>query len=447
MGWILLRAWLTLGTRKQLPCAGRKSHFLGSNFAGMYGVRGAPRRVGAALFLALSLVVFGSCVGGGSQSPQTTSNTNAEPPAVQAAEGSVVFALLADNSLIEASPGSGRVESKTSLGPPFDYPGAGRYLALGRGGKILFALTPRGQDGAFQVAVVDVATARVQSRYSLPEGVMFRSLVVGPKTGRLYLFGNRLGEKIRSDVGDYRQEEVVVAVLDSEGGRLLESQTLREADGKDWLVYEGEVSADESRLFVSYHGDTTTGIDWIAVTPRGLDRCQKRGKFAGGGCISSAHGGVEMYGDRFLVTLGDTPWIEERGKEGKIIRRWNTGLEGNHMLDVTVDDQADRLYAVGSCGYTGGLSRVDFVTGRVKSLAPANTGLATPSAKQRAICGEKVAVGPGSLLVVGKTERSVPQAGVPGSLILVDGANGQIIRSVDTQAEPVDVLAALEPRE
>jgi hypothetical protein len=41
------------------------------------------------------------------------------------------------------------------------------------------------------VAVVDIEKFEVRDRYPLLEGVMFRSLAVGRKTGRLYLFGNR----------------------------------------------------------------------------------------------------------------------------------------------------------------------------------------------------------------------------------------------------------------
>lgn len=396
----------------------------------------------AILLLAFSVLATISCTQTGSQPRQGTPDAGAESPISQIAKESVIFTLLADNTLLKVSPSTGEVIVEVSLGPSYDRLSAGRYLAQSRSGKTIFALVLRGKDGASQVAMIDASTARVQDRYSLPEGVVFRSLAVGPKTGRLYLFGNRPSKKSRGDTGDYRKESVVVAVLDPNNGRMLENQTVREANGKDWSVYQGEVSSDESQLFVSYHGDTV-GADRITITPQSLKRCQKQGVYPNQGCIP-AHSGVEAYGNRILVSPGDGPWIEERTQEGELLRKWDTKLQGNHMLDLALDAREVRLYALGSCGYRGGLSRVDLGTGEVKVLAPTLPGV--DFVRERLVCGERVSVGPGSLLVVGKTAQAVPQADIPGSLLLVDSNSGRKIRTMDTPSEPVDVLAASRPQ-
>jgi len=45
--------------------------------------------------------------------------------------------------------------------------------------------------------------------------------------------------------------------------------TARSADGHTWTLYQGSVSADEQRLYVSYHGPDITGLDWFDATPEG----------------------------------------------------------------------------------------------------------------------------------------------------------------------------------
>ena len=387
-----------------------------------------------------SVVLVLGCAKEERQPALTGSDTSTRPATVaRSSDEDAVFALLANNSLIKVAPESDRPESQISLGPPFEYPSAGHYLAQSKDASTLFALTPRGSNGMSEIAVIDVVTSRVEDLYPLEAGIIFRSLAVGPKSGHLYLFGNRPGKEIACpDVETCREQDVVVIVLDADSGRVLENQTVREAEGKAWTVYQSAVSSDERRLFVSYHGDTQ-GVDWVAITPDGLDRCQERTP-TWQGCIP-AHSGVQAYEDLALVSPGDTRWLEGRGQDSKIVKKWDTKLEGNHMLDFKVDARTNRLYVLGSCGYTGGLSRVALESDRVKVLAPARSDLHLDPAWERAVCGERIAHGPGSLLVVGKIRRSVPEAVSSGSLLVIDGSSGRRIRTVTIPAEPVDVLA------
>src|SRR5207248_2446692 len=140
-------------------------------------------------------------------------------------------------------------------------------------GERLFVLVPGAPD---QVVVVDVATIAVRATYPLAaDGSLFRSLVVGPATGRLYLFGNRADPRVPTPTpgppnNGQGAAGVVVSVLDPARGTLEATWTAREAEGRDWLVYQAAVSDDERDLFISYHGVDTTGIDRFTVTPVGL---------------------------------------------------------------------------------------------------------------------------------------------------------------------------------
>src|SRR5439155_5294524 len=121
-------------------------------------------------------------------------------------------------------------------------------------------------------AVLDTATAEPLGSHQLAaRGGVFRSLAVGPITGRLYLSGNRAGR-------------VVVMVLDPDTGTVLTDWTARERDGRDWSVYQGAVSDDERDLFISYHGTNTTGIDRFTIVGDGLQRC-RGGRRPNAGCL------------------------------------------------------------------------------------------------------------------------------------------------------------------
>jgi hypothetical protein len=279
--------------------------------------------------------------------------------------------------------------------------------------------------------VIDAATGRVRVRYRLAAGVSFHALAVGPKTGWLYLFGDRAaGPKRVLPGGTVQPSDPVVAVVDPHNGTVLRGWTARAAADYDWYTYRGLVSGDEGTVFVSYHGTYTTGIDSFAITGAVAHRCEPS-LGPGRGCIQG-HGDVELYAGGLLAATGGE-YIEELDQTGTVRRMLSTRLAGNHLMEFVVDGPTQRLYAVGPCGYTGGVSVVDIRTGRTRVLArPGDT----------AVCGERSALGPRSLLVVGNTAVTVPQAGIPGFLLFLDARSGKVRRTVATPSEPVDVLVA-----
>ncbi len=148
---------------------------------------------------------------------------------------------------------------------------------------------------------------------------------------------------------------------------------------------------------------------------------------------------MELYGDGLLVSEGNGP-IYEIGAAGRVRRTFDSRLKHNHLLEFTVDRHTDRLYAVGSCLYDGGFTVLDLRTGRARILV---------QEPNYDICGERSALASSSLLVVAKTLGVIPQIGlqgpqigVQGHLLFLDTRTGQVQRSVSTPAEPVDVLVS-----
>src|SRR5207245_350711 len=171
----------------------------------------------------------------------------------------------------------------------------GHYLVLSGDGRYVFILVPGQLEAPDRLAIVDAETGQVQVTLPLPDTATFRGVALGPRTGRVYLFGNA-GEVVRPPGVDPlapRQVSVVVAVLDPARGQVVEGWTARSADGHDWRVYHGAVSTDESRVFVSFHGPDTTGIDWFDLAPDGSHRCPDS-SVPGRGCLHG-HGGLAIH--------------------------------------------------------------------------------------------------------------------------------------------------------
>ena len=349
--------------------------------------------------------------------------------------GDAVFALLADNRLLKVSLGDGRVVFDQRLAPPPRSNAAGRYLAMSADRRTLFALVDN------KVAAIDVRSGEVRDDLRLPRGTRFGALAVGPESGRLYIFGNRAGRVVTIPALDERLRElhVVVAIVDSDIERLVSSATVREGEGLDWSVYDAAVADDERRLFVSYHGSSTSGVDWIDIRGDRLRPCSRPPRWRGAACAGQVHGTVEPYGDGLLAATGHEP-VVELGPGGDVRRRLRTRLTQTHLMELALDREARRLYAIGSC-YAGGpgVGAVDLETGRARVVVPPQSASAgeLPDA-----CGDRVAVGADSLLVLARTTSAAPSPAWPGRLVFVDGRSGRVVRTVETPTEPVDVLVA-----
>jgi hypothetical protein len=303
-------------------------------------------------------------------------------------------------------------------------------MALSPDTRTLFVLVPRGQGqpaAPDRVAVLDPATLRLRASYPLDAATTYRSLALGARSGRLYLFGNRAGP---------HGQAALVATLDSASGRVLDRWVVRPAGGRNWLVYRGIATADERHLVVSYHGSDTTGADVLGLAGGRLAHCPAGPPWAG--CLPGVHGDVVAVGDRLLATTGDAQRVEELTLDGRVLRRWASGLAGNHLMELAVD-AAGRAYAIGSCGYAGGLSVIDLDTGPARPLAAPVAGGGLAGAPPT-VCGERIEAGLRGLLVVAKRGRPVPTPQSPGALLLIDAQDGRLLHTIPTPSEPVDLM-------
>ena len=342
-----------------------------------------------------------------------------------------VVALLASNRLIAFSP-KGKVRARLLLGraPPSGFAiGVGNYVGLSNNRRLLFALEPRPASTPptrpQAVAVVSLARLRVVARYTLPQGILFRSLTVGPRTGRLYLAGNRFAAGT-TQLGE-QQEDAVAAVVDPKTGGLIFATTIREAEGRNWMVLASAISPDERELFVSYHGDDTTGGDWLSISDNSLDRCSILVR-PNTGCLDF-HGSVAAYRGNVLAATGENTLLD-LALDGRVLREWSIGLPRNHLMWMTLDSSRGLVTVAGSCGYSGGLSVVNLARAR-------RTVFGYPSRK---LCGERVAWSASSILVI--AHNPVPVAsGSRSELLFFDTRRHRITHLVATPAEVLDVIS------
>jgi hypothetical protein len=373
------------------------------------------RRLDLGLWMAsrlASVVVLGALV----VSACTAESEDATGPP-KTSPKSIALALLLDGRLVRVSLPVGVVAAPVLLSRGA-IPTTGHYLAHDANGRTLFALVNRAGGKRDVLVVVDVATGEVRARYELTGEAHFGSVAIGSRTGRIYLFGNR-------------GRSAIVAIRAPDGRIELGRWTARGGRSGNWSVYRGVVSEDERLLYLSYHGPDTSGADVFRVDEQRRAECPIPPK-PSLGCFHLVHGNMEPLGDELVAATGDFGFIRV-GPDGTTSGRWDAGLEGNHLTDFTLDRAEGRVYAVGSCGYAGGFSVVDLASDRVRVLVP-------PASPPAPVCGERTALAPGSLLVVGKTERPSPIPGKRGALLLVDAKTGRLRGSISTPAEPIDVL-------
>lgn len=374
----------------------------------------------------VSCTVDNGRTGGG---PPARSRTDS-PPGTTPAEPARVFVLLADTRVLGLGGARFNPVWSTDLGTGSGRQVIGHYLAWGRAGELVALL--RGSESSDRLIALDPTTGRQRAEWELPGGVAYRSLAVGTRTGVVYLFGNRPSGRATLGTG----QDAVVTVLDAQSGRVIRSWTARSADGRDWSVYRGEVSADEQRVFLSYHGSDTTGVDWFTLRGQTLTRCRPPAPDLA--CIDS-HGDFTPYGSGLLVATGLSA-IKQVGLRGRVIRRYDTDLRGNHLMGFALDRERKRLYAVGSCGYVGGLSMVQLSTGATRRLAPRlpKTRDSEAALPANGVCGERISrLGQGRVVIT-KVANSVPEPDSAGSVLVVD-TDGKVVASHPTTA-PLDVL-------
>jgi hypothetical protein len=337
----------------------------------------------------------------------------------------VVYVLLADNRLAIINLQSGAREEILELAEPpaTEKLFVGRRVALGNDGVTLFALTSGADGKTDAVAMVDAKSLSVVARWPLDSAGFFQGLDVGHSSGRVYVFGQRDSDKL------------TVLALDSSNGSTVRSFSHDFADGRSWRVLQASISDDEQRLYLSYHGEDTTGVDWFRIDDA-LTRCNVMHVRPNVGCIPG-HGGFDCSVQRCLVATGSAEILDYPSVDAATSYDAKRGLDtllggNNHVMEFTVDHGNQRLFALGSCGYTGGLSIVDLATGEADLLS-------------REVCGERVVLGPEGTLLIATLPRPVPSLNAAGSaLLVVDSTSGEVVREVSLPANPVDLAVMVQ---
>lgn len=389
---------------------------------------------GLSLTLGITLFVY-SCTPVGSAGRRPTS-----PRPAASISSLQAYVLLADNRLLlVAADGTIRQVADLMHHTASDsLRSTGRFLV--RSGNTLYAVSAS-QAGSGAVVIVDARSARLVRQLTFEQpGIFYRGMAVAPGGTRLYLFGNRVRGPDRGPGphGGFPLD-AVVTLFDLNAGKPVDTYDARLYDGNSWLVWQGAISADGQLLFLSYHGPDTTGIDSFRIRTGGLERCVTAGP-PNVGCIAS-HGGFWVQMDTVLALNAADADLAEFDFAGHELRRFNVDLPRNHLMDLTLDGNG-HAFIEGSCGYAGGLSRIDIPTGIVRILTPANSGgSGQPWANDDSICGERVAIISSSALALVHNTRPVPVL-ISGWLQFLSVKDGRQLARVRLPLEALDVMGA-----
>jgi hypothetical protein len=353
------------------------------------------------------------------------------------------------NRLLRISIPDGAVELERRLGPRSEQrdadPGqtllrlrSGPLLATAPDRKTVLALTRNPVSGRDSVAVIDAQSLQTRCSHPLEPGIRYSGLRLG-RSGMFYAYGARPAGP--------RRRDAVLTIGDARTGDLKGSHTLREAVrrdpahwGKDWSVYRAALSADERRLFLSYHGGDTTGADLFRISPT-LDisatgmaerRCANRPPRwpCGPGRTDAprVHGAVTAVGAGFVGTTGTNDLLElDRG--GHRIRRLRVRENNSHLMDFALNDDRRHLY-VSACARRPTIQRFDLERGRLGTV---------PSG---AVCGRPLAIYGNRFLLLAALRGN--KSGYPTTtteeLRLLDLEERGAGRRVPRSASPVDAV-------
>jgi hypothetical protein len=347
--------------------------------------------------LAAILLVLAGC----------TSAPSAAAPRLPTVDGSLIV-LDSDGVLTSLRAADLRPQWRIDLG------GRERYSGLPRYPRHVLAVDARRQlyvTAPPWLFVLDGGTGRLRAAVSLPPDVEWLAPAVDGDG--VYL------------AGADRNGTPMVALVDMAAHQVTDTATLRPAAGRYWAVYATAIFAGGSRLAVTYQSQTATGMDMVDLGELQPVRCQA-GTRDGSGCAAQVDGGVVGYRDAAVAATGATNLVRLDGS-GRVSSYLSTGLAGAHLRELAVDAGRQELFAVGACGYAGGLATVGLRAGAARLLAAPSR----PGSGQ--VCGDRVLVAPGGaeLAVVGARHAA-----------MLDSDTGAVLVSRTVSAPLVDAVLA-----
>jgi hypothetical protein len=310
------------------------------------------------------------------------------------------------------------------------FSGSARHvLTVDEHGRVYVAAPP-------WLFVVDGGTGLLRAAVALPRDVDWGAPVV--VSSGVYLAGaDRSGAPMVALVNIASHQVTGTTMVRPGGGRSGSgAASPGAAPTRTWPVYATAAFAGGARLAVSYHGADTSGIDVVDLGELETVRCS--GSLPGAECSTQVRGDVVGYAGGMVATTGLADLLLLDG-HGQVTRVLDTGLGGSgssgaaqRITEIAVDETGHVAYALGSCGYAGGLASVALPGGRARLLrVPATAGSAPaepvldapvrrgrPAGASGSICGDRVLVAPGGsvLAVVNTRQVQTLDAGTGTSL-------------------------------
>lgn len=292
---------------------------------------------------------------------------------------------------------------------------ARHVLAVDEQGRVYVAAPP-------WLFVVDGGTGLVRAAVALPPDVDWGAPAA--VANGVYLAGTDGSGAPRVALVNIASHEVTGSAAVRPGGPRADprSASAGAAPARSWPVYATTAFAGGARLAVSYHGTDASGIDVVDLGELETVRCAA--SLPGGECNTQVRGDVAGYADGMVATTGLSDLLLLDG-QGQVTRVLETGLGGTgssgaaeHVTEIAVDQTEHVVYALGSCGYAGGLASVTLPGGKSRLLrvpardgsAPAAPVLGAPvlrAGPAGSICGDRVLVSSGGAVLAVVSTRQV----------------------------------------
>lgn len=304
---------------------------------------------------------------------------------------------------------------------------SGRLLAVTPDGRHVAALTVPEASTAGVITALTLPDLRIARRLRLPaDSRTTPTAVVSPEPDRVVVIGER-----RTAAGGRIPVGWVVQVP---SGDVVAHWSIPKPPGFNWTPLDAAVAAGSNRLYISYHGGCngsggcTTGVD--AVSWQSGELLCRGGRMPGTGCIAGLHGEVAAMEASVLGTIAEHQSIARADADGQIVERWPTELARNHLMRFAYDQAGERIFALGSCLYTGGLARIDVQAGLRWRRGAAGPG-------QPGLCGERIAARDGDVAFSAGPEFA---GSSESEITIVDASNGQVRARLPTDAPVADLV-------
>lgn len=377
------------------------------------------------------------------RTPSVTTTTRGPLP-----EAGVV-SILANNHLTYIAPSASSPTWDVAISPTPNLESSHGYAALGHrvaasaDGSTIYALPALDFRGGDQLVVADSASGRVTHQIQLPDpgnSARYGALVVGPSKD-IWIVGS-VGPV--ADLKDLSVKRIAIVRVNHNDwsvtawfGRDMSHWQPQGPVGGDFEIYQAQMSLDESRIYYSYTGGllSASGLDWADVTGHQIRTCIPRDVHQA--CIPGLAGFLVQGTSVFMTTGNDSPSgaIDYYALDGTLLDHIQLGLLPGFLEDFALAPDSRSLYLFGSCGYSGGMARLDLSTHTPSVIVKAESQR-THSANSP--CGQSSAFVSDQFIALGYVSALLPSEN-EGRILYVDSASGSVVRSVAVSAEPIAI--------